>query len=342
MLPILWLLFLTSTAWGYRVFEYVGRRCTGEKLDTHRLAGPSACTKLDVGVTSAVLVKIDNVNDNQYNVVVYDTDDCSGSIVGSIANANGCLDLYAFPEHVGKSVKVIPKQGLEKRESTSQGFDTGSLYNYEATDRPGEIMVPVMHAGFHAVNTSDHSDDGTYLNEAIEEYYSSTVEHVEEIEDVWRNGPKRAKSTTAMTSLNERAFNRANCRFSTLCQAAVQLGEVVFTEIDYAGAVRAIMKSIPWKNFAKGIFFATDQTSNGVTIGTFIQSYGKQDTSCDTVKTSGGLAQDLLDSLGPNVTNANFRVYDEDGNAFGVAVYAFPKGETNANNNNCGHCAHCL
>lgn len=95
---------LVTITWAYRISEYKSKHCTGEQVGVHRLAGPSACDKLDISVAESVLVKIDNVHDNQYQFILYDNEDCTGSVVGTIANTNGCLSLDALESHVGKSV----------------------------------------------------------------------------------------------------------------------------------------------------------------------------------------------------------------------------------------------
>ncbi|KAF5862386.1 hypothetical protein ETB97_011743 [Aspergillus alliaceus] len=56
---------------------------------------------------SSLLVEVDNIDDNKYSVSVYENDDCTGSIVGTIQNTNGCLYLHAFNTAAGKSTQVI-------------------------------------------------------------------------------------------------------------------------------------------------------------------------------------------------------------------------------------------
>lgn len=96
------------------------------------------------------------------------------------------------------------------------------------------------------------------------------------------------------------------------------------------------------KKFHSGVNYILGYTANGMTIASFIQTSGTHNTSCDSNKSSGELAQDLVRTLGDRVTNANFQVEDDNGNKFELAVYLYPKGEMNANTNNCGKCATCL
>ncbi|OJJ72262.1 hypothetical protein ASPBRDRAFT_89566, partial [Aspergillus brasiliensis CBS 101740] len=174
---------LFATTLGYRLFEYSGERCTGSQVGLLRLAGPSACNKLNEGVATSLLVKIDNVHDDQYSVNVYDTDDCTGSIVGTIQNMNGCLNLYAFSNVVGKSVQVVPVP--QKRDATeSEGFETDYLYNLPPPDDE-HLKVPIAHGLFRTVEKSNRTDDGAYVNEAFGMFLSAEPEHVSNIQSLW-------------------------------------------------------------------------------------------------------------------------------------------------------------
>lgn len=341
---------LVTSTWAYRISEYKSERCTGEQVGVHRLAGPSACDKLNIGVAESVLVKIDNAHDNQYQVIVYDNEDCTGSVVGTIANTNGCLNLDAFESHVGKSVKVVPvSSNQQKRESVGNGFDIGPMYNFDGHTNGEELMVPLMHGGFHAVKRFNHSDNGTYMDEAIATFYPLTLEHLLDLEDLWSGSSKSSKTTSAnelnnsspINMLDERDLRWARCQFNTLCAVAVELGGDI-SNSDFANGIRRIMGNIPWKKFHSGVNYILGYTANSMTIASFIQTSGTHNTSCDSNKSSGELAQDLVRTLGNSVTNANFQVEDDNGNKFELAVYLYPKGEMNANTNNCGKCATCL
>ena len=340
---------LVSITWAYRMSEYKSERCTGEQVGVHRLAGPSACDKLNIGVAESVLVKIDNVHDNQYQVIVYDNEDCTGSVVGTIANTNGCLNLDAFESHVGKSVKVVPvSSNQQKRESAGNGFDIGSMFNFDGHTNGEELMVPLMHGGFHAVKRSNHSDNGTYTDEAIATFYPLTLEHLLDLEDLWSGSSKSSETTpeneldnsSPVNMLDERDMRWARCQFNTLCAVAVELGGEI-SNSGFANGIRRIMGSIPWKEFHSGVNYILGHTADSVTVATFIQTSGTHNTSCDSKKSSGELAQDLVRTLGDRVTNANFQVEDDNGNKFEL-VEINPKGEMNANTNNSGKCATCL
>ncbi|KAE8385146.1 hypothetical protein ETB97_006324 [Aspergillus alliaceus] len=113
---------LFVTILGYRLCDYTDERCTGAQVRLHQLAGPSACNKLHEGITSSLLVKIDNVHDGQYSVNVYENDNCTGAIVGTIQNLNGCLNnLHAFNN---KSVQVV-SMSTNTDTLMSKGFETG-------------------------------------------------------------------------------------------------------------------------------------------------------------------------------------------------------------------------
>lgn len=171
-------LFATSLA--YRVFDYTGDRCTGSQVGLHWLAGTSACTPLNKGVATSVLVKIDNVNDDKYTTVIYNTEGCTGAIVESLTNFNGCLDLYAFHNTVGKVVQIIPVSG--KCDEINKGFVTDQQYNL-ASKNEMVMKVPIMHGGFYTSRKSNHSEDGTFLDEAFDIFNPMTPEQLKEADE---------------------------------------------------------------------------------------------------------------------------------------------------------------
>ncbi|KAE8382642.1 hypothetical protein BDV26DRAFT_277819 [Aspergillus bertholletiae] len=300
----LYLSLFTATL-GYRLFEYTGERCTGSNVGLHRLAGPSACAQLNKGVASSLLVKIDNVHDDLYQVNVYENKDCTGSIVGAIANTNGCLNLHIFSA-VGKSVQVVP---VSKKRNTSniRGFETDSLYNLdEGID--GEIQVPIMHGGFSPAQKSYHSEDGTYLDEAF---------------DLW-------------------IPHEAYCNFQAVCMGAVDLGGR-FSNSAFARGVMHYIGNSGWKDYLKLVNFVVGHTANGITIISSIHTAGSgsPEQKCETNKTTRQLAGDLVNSAGTDgVTNVVWLIKDENGKEWELALRARPLGASN--NNNCGACALCL
>lgn len=236
-------LFATSLA--YRVFEYAGDRCTGAQVGLHRLAGPSACTPLNEGVATSVLVKIDNVNNDKYTTVIYDTEDCTGAIVGSLTNFNGCLDLYAFHNTVGKAVQVIPASG--KRDNPNKGFVTDQQYNL-ASKNETVMKVPIMRGGFYTSQKSNHSEDGTYLDEAFDIFNPMTPEQLKEDDEA---APYELTSTDATNgisthSLSERQFEWAYCNWHAICMGAVDLG-IKLSNSALANAINQRINTQPWR-----------------------------------------------------------------------------------------------
>lgn len=53
---------------------------------------------INVRVASSILVKVDNFYDGQHQLTVYDNDDCTGDIVESLNNNNGCLSLFSLDD----------------------------------------------------------------------------------------------------------------------------------------------------------------------------------------------------------------------------------------------------
>jgi len=105
------------------VLEFTDERCTGAQVGIHRIAEPSTSTVLNEDVSTSILVKLDNFNDDQYIVKVHDTDDCTENIVGTITGLNGYLNISQ--NATGKAVQVIPVSS----DGTTRGFVTDYQYN---------------------------------------------------------------------------------------------------------------------------------------------------------------------------------------------------------------------
>ena len=99
------------------------------------------------------MIKIDNIHDNQYEVVLYVSDSCSGDIVGSAYNTNGCLptDVAGLPK--ARSVRVIPKGSISKRSarSASQDMDLNMMSLRNTT-----FQSPISPHVFGTVDESDY------------------------------------------------------------------------------------------------------------------------------------------------------------------------------------------
>ncbi|GIK02200.1 hypothetical protein Aspvir_006245 [Aspergillus viridinutans] len=166
---------------------------SGAKVGIHQLAGSSACNKLNEGVALSLLTKIDNVHDDQYSVNVYPNDDCTGHVVGTIQNMNGCLNnLYAPSNTVGKSVQLVP---VSKESDTpiSKSSETDYLYNLPVQDEE-HMKVPIAHGLFRSVEKANHTEDGTYVDEAFGMFLTTDLEHVSSIQSIWANPIEDATS----------------------------------------------------------------------------------------------------------------------------------------------------
>ncbi|GMG43088.1 hypothetical protein BDV35DRAFT_217052 [Aspergillus flavus] len=335
---------LFAATLGYRLFEYTGERCTGSNVGLHRLAGPSGCAQLNDGVASSLLVKIDNVHDDLYQVNVYENEDCTGSIVGAIANTNGCLNLHVF-NTVGKSVEVV---SVSKKRNTSDigGFETDSLYNLdEGID--GEIQVPIMHGGFSTAEKSYHSEDGTYLDEAFDLWIPHEVDRHSMIKDLWfhkldEEGPSNYLNDTSLHVHDARQLEWAYCNFQAACMGAVNLGGRL-TNAAYARGLMHYIGNLEWKDYLKAVNFIVGHTANGITIISSLHTAGSgsPEQKCETNKTTRELAGDLVNSIGKDdVTNIVWVIKDENGKEWELGLRARALGTSN--NNNCGACALCL
>ena len=186
MLSLSWfLLFIATNA--YWVTEYSEERCTHKGLSFHHLADTKSCHGLNTPVTSSILVKIDNFYDNQYQLNVYDNDNCTGDIIGAINDLNGCMNLYPpnSNNRTGRSVALttIPDSTNlgKKRYSASENFEAGRAFNgdYLIGGRDGDLIaIPIARDNFRIGQLSDRSDDGTYRNGAIEIFYAGSLEEL--------------------------------------------------------------------------------------------------------------------------------------------------------------------
>ncbi|RJE26837.1 hypothetical protein PHISCL_00862 [Aspergillus sclerotialis] len=188
MRSLSWFLLFTATN-AYRVTEYSEERCTHKGLSFHHLADTKSCHGLDVPVTSSILVKIDNFHDDQYQLNVYENDDCTGDIVGAISDLNGCMDLYSPDNNrMGRSVALtaIPDPGKE-RHSASENFEAGRTFNGNYLTGGGDLIaIPIARDNFRLVRASDRLDDGTYDNDAIETFYAGSLGELLSREDTDR------------------------------------------------------------------------------------------------------------------------------------------------------------
>ncbi|KAJ5482988.1 hypothetical protein N7539_006434 [Penicillium diatomitis] len=343
MLRSLILPALVGFAQAYRLFEYVGERCTGEEVGVLRLAGPSACTKLAEGVASSVLVKIDNIHDDLYEVNVYDHEDCTGSIVGTIANFNGCLDLEIFHNAPGKAVQVIPvSRKRDPSVSVNKGFVTDFQYNL-AEETAETMKVPIMHGGFQTVSKTNHSEDGSYLDDAFGVFLPLAEEDLNAVQELWSSPleltPWESVNGTSPHFLSPRQFEWGYCTFHTICLGAIDLGGRI-SNTRVAQALANFAGHQAFKTFWKTVDVIVGHTSNGITIISALTTHGTQSTQCDSDKSTGGLIKDLVNGVSKEgLTNAVWIVEDDEGNQFEVGIQLRPMGGKNPNS--CGECALC-
>ncbi|KAI9370348.1 hypothetical protein BJX61DRAFT_544720 [Aspergillus egyptiacus] len=355
-----YLAIFATSALGYRIFEYTGERCTGSQVGLHRLAGPSGCDQLNNGIASSVLVKIDNIHDDQYAVNVYDNDDCTGSIVGHIRNMNGCLNLSPFST-VGQSIKVIPAQQSAKMHaivgpSASEGFETDYLYNLRSSNAE-QMKVPIAHGLFRTVDKANHTENGVYENEAFDIFLPTELENVSRIQKQWTNpsteegedeGEDDDISAWSVHShsapadlLDTRQFEWAYCNFEALCLGAISLSYRVRNSQTAQAAFEAF-RDHPWLVIAQGVDFLVARAASGITIiGTITGSGGESPSKCDSGGNPGSLAKDLINSAkSEGLTNALWQVTDENGRLWEVALQVHEEGKENSDN--CGACPTCL
>lgn len=324
--------------------EYTGEQCTGSQVGLHRLAGPSACDKLNDGVASSLLVKIDNVHDDQYTVNVYNNDDCTGPIVGTIQNMNGCLNLHAFNSAVGKSVQVVPVSKKHDAPTTG-GFETDYLYNLPTQDEE-HIKVPIAHGLFRTVDKSNHTSDGAYVDEAFDMFLAADPEAVSSIQSLWAMPIEEdmvvdAVNTTSADFLEARQLEWGYCNFQAMCLGAVSLS-IKIRNSETGKAVEAALRDHPWTVIAQGVDFVISRAANGITIlGTVTGSGSGSPDICESQKTTGRLVNDLVSSSkADGLTNGLWQVVDEDGGVWEVALKLKEDGK--ANTNNCGACPTCM
>ncbi|KAE8423073.1 hypothetical protein BDV36DRAFT_279561 [Aspergillus pseudocaelatus] len=270
---------LFTATLGYRLFEYTGERCTGSNLNE--------------GVASSLLVKIDNVHDDLYQVNVYENEDCTGSILGAIANTNGCLNLHVFSA-VGNPFKWFL---LTLSITLTRGL-------------MGKSRSPLCMVGSAQPESPTTQKMGpTSTKPSIFGFRMKLIEH-SIIKDLWfhkfdEECPSNYLNNTSPHVHDARQLELAYCNLQAVCMGAVDLGGRFSNSA-----------------FARGLVnFVVGHTANGVTII-------KRET-----KTTRQLAGDLVNSAGTDgVTNVVWVIKDENGKEWEPALRARPLGASNNNN----------
>ncbi|GKZ24593.1 hypothetical protein AbraIFM66951_011996 [Aspergillus brasiliensis] len=191
------LLFAVSfaTAFEYQLAVYTGERCTGAETKLRHLPDPPACHKLNHSVTKSILMKSDNVHDDQHSVIVYEDDDCTGSILGMFENMNGCLNLRGLTNVVGRSIMVT--SGTTKSdESPNEYFVADYLYN-----SPGRFgnqrLSPIARAFSGTGDGSSHGGAGTSDDQSSDILTTTQVDHVNGMQTSVATPVEKSASSTS-------------------------------------------------------------------------------------------------------------------------------------------------
>lgn len=179
----------------YRIFEYQGDKCNGPEINVHRLAGPSACTSLN-SITQSVFIKIDNIHDDQYDVVLCSSDSCDGRIVGLIHNTNGCLpaDVPGFGK--AHSICVVQTSSQTKKLCRAdEELESDLEYNMDSL-REGTIQSPISPGVFVTIKKEDHDEDGFFTSDLAAGY------NVPDLEPVHANSTLLAYEGSAVSPLH--------------------------------------------------------------------------------------------------------------------------------------------
>ncbi|KAE8140489.1 hypothetical protein BDV38DRAFT_279990 [Aspergillus pseudotamarii] len=339
--PLLFFLLLPLT-YGYHLFEYSGNECNGAPVLNYRLAGPSACQKLSYGTAESVLVKIDNVHDELYDVAFYDEEDCGGEVVSVIHNTNGCIDLYAMPGYTARSVRV-QKHVTGKRDRRSQA---DPLLNYQIGGRD-QPVTPIRKGVFVSYNSSNIDSEGTFQDDIIHEFYPFTQEEADEVAAI-RTTEYQLESNFTVTkytspALDTRNFVLAKCFEHPLC-ASHALNIAIKTN-QLALAMGRVLSNTPWTAYRNEAFLNLGAVSSAWTIYSAFSTSGTQDMSCDTEKTTGALVRDILlreSSHTQDLTNALFTICGNNHTCFRAAMRLYLDNDPETNQDGCGACTTCV
>lgn len=285
LLGLFFVSLFSSCATSYRIFEYKGKQGNSEQLNVHRLAGPSPCERLSSGNAQSALVKIDNIHDNQYDVVLYSSETCDGQVIGLIHNANGCLPVDVPGFGTARSVRVVPttSQAANYRRAD---VESDPELNMESI-QPGTIQSPIAPGVFVNINIKDHDEDGSFHRESAAEY----------------NAPDPSQSQVESKLLaveNGTAvpfdLRYQYCGFATKCLAVfsplAQVSPAVWIDV-----LASRIWSTPWRSLHEGasIFIGAFNTgASTVTYYTTFMSSGTQKKDCDTTCATGAVVKDSL------------------------------------------------
>lgn len=354
MRPILFS-FFAPVALGYHLFQYSGPECHGTAAGDYRLAGPSACQPLDYGTAQSVLVKIDNIHDDQYDVDFYNGDNCDGQIVRVLHNTNGCVDMFAMPGFTAKSVRVR-KHVSSKRDDAAWAADADSLLNYQG--RSGSVasnaaqkktVTPLRQGVFVNYNASNVDSEGTYQDDVIHHFFPYTEEEAPEVQRIWateyESQPESEFTVTKHTSPapEPRNFILDKCFENALC--ASHALNIAITTNQVALAMYRVLGNTPWTHYRNEAFLYLGTVSSGITIYGQFTTSGTQDMSCDSENSTGALIRDLLEresTYTKNITNALFTICGNNSTCFRAALRLYADNDSETNQDGCGACVTCL
>lgn len=323
----LFLSLFSSCATSYRILEYNGKQCNSEQLNVHRLAGPSPCEKLSSGNAQSALVKIDNIHDNQYDVVLYSSETCDGQVIGLIHNANGCLPVDVPGFGTAKSVRVVPtsSQAANYRRTDADSDPELNMGSIE----PGIIRSPIAPGVFVNINTKDHDEYGFFHSERAAEYNAPD--------------PNESQVESKLLAVENGTavpldLRYQYCAFTTKCLAVFSpLAQVIpAVWIDF---LASRIWNIPWSSLHEGasVFIGTFNTgASAVTWYTSFKSSGTQKKDCDTTYATGAVVKDSLHSqldAGRQFTDVVMEFCATNQECFAFAAYLFT--ETNMRQGTC-------
>lgn len=309
---------LSTLAHSYRLLEYSGLECAGAQEGVFRLAGPSACTNLDYGKSESVLVKIDNVYDDQYTVEFYTDENCQGLVQREVSNSNSCVDIFSKFD-ASQNVKSVRVQNRLPGKRSIESEDIMMDYGYSDD---GNHYTPIAPGVFLPINMSDINADGTFNDpdDNINSFINNT--HI--------NTDMTKGKMQDLDYFTERDLTPA------LCQALQQCIEDI-EDLDGYGAVKwAIrmgkrLKALPWKKFHNTALIAVDQLANGATLYSSFTTTGTQSKKCDTDYDTGALVEDAMkqEASMDNYTNLIMQFCSEDKACFEFAEFLYLKNKHN-------------
>jgi len=110
------LILTASVADAWRLAFYLGSDCMGEELSTVSYPYGSACNQLSSSTTNvqSVLSTKDSPDDDDYEVALYDSDDCTGETLGVISDEAVCYPDRRGTPRAYRVQAINQKRGLKR------------------------------------------------------------------------------------------------------------------------------------------------------------------------------------------------------------------------------------